>query len=94
MSTFDVKTDTLLAAAETLQKAIETFDGAAGQAAAAGDAVCADWEGDAKVKFQAEQDRVKQWYKQMSAAAQTGVTILKEIAQKYQEADEAAAGSI
>lgn len=94
MSTFDVRTDTLIEAANQLQKAIEAFDSAAGQAGAAGDALCADWEGDAKVKFQTEQERVKAWYKQMSAAAQTGVGILKEIAQSYQDADSAAAGSI
>jgi len=94
MSTFDVRTDSLTQAADQLQRAIEAFDSAAGQAAAAGDTLCADWEGDAKDKFQNEQLQVKEWYKQMSTAAQTGVRILKEIAQSYQDADAAAAGAI
>lgn len=94
MSTFDVKTDTLLAAADQLEKAIDSFDSAAAQAYAAGNNLCGNWEGDSKVKFQTEQDQVNQWYRQMSAAAQTGVAILRQIAQTYQEADETAAGAI
>ena len=45
MSTFDVRTDTLLAAADQLEKAIESFDSAAAQAYAAGNNLCGNWEG-------------------------------------------------
>lgn len=75
------------AEAEILQ-AVAAYREAVRQAKSAGDALAADWAGDAREMFVAEQENAYRWHISISDIVSTFAETLKDTASKYQNAEQ------
>ena len=79
-----------LAAAEAeILQAIAEYKAAVEKAKAAGEALAADWAGDAREVFVAEQEKAYGWHISISDIVWTFAQTLKATAEKYVNAEQA-----
>lgn len=76
-----------IAEAEIL-KAVQAYREATDKAKAAGDALAANWEGEAQKVFVAEQENAYRWHISIADIVSSFASTLKDTASKYQEAEQ------
>ncbi|MCD7844861.1 MAG: WXG100 family type VII secretion target [Oscillospiraceae bacterium] len=77
----------VVAEAEILQ-AVQAYKDAVSKAKSAGDALAADWEGDAQVVFVEEQAKAYQWHMSISDIVTAFAETLKGTASKYENVEQ------
>lgn len=77
----------LTAAEVEIIQAVAAYKEAANKAKAAGDALAAKWEGDAREAFVAEQENAYRWHISISDIVSAFAETLKSVASRYEEAE-------
>lgn len=84
----------LVSAEVKIQQALADYREAVRQAKAAGDELAAEWEGEAREAFVAEQEKAYQWQIKMIDIVKAVILAIKGACQKYREAEENVCGTI
>lgn len=83
----EVTCSELRAAASNISKANENFREAAQKLQSAGAELTDIWAGDSRDKFVSGMEQRKTWYEEMSVIVDDYVTMMNNIAEKYEEMD-------
>lgn len=79
----------LIAAENEIMQAVQAYREAVKQAKMAGDALAADWAGDAREVFVQEQEKAYNWHISISDIVSVFASTMQETAKKYEEAEKA-----
>jgi WXG100 family type VII secretion target len=82
-----VRNSLLRSAARELQTQLNVFSEATSQSEKAARTLCTQWEGDAEVAFEAEQENAVREYRNMEKTVRNLIDALKTAADKYEAAD-------
>jgi len=93
-SKFEAQAQGMREAAKKLQTEAQSYETASNGAMTAANTLCGQWAGDARDAFMDEQNRAKNWYKQMADLLRDYASALNVAAQKYETADAQAKADI
>lgn len=78
----------MIAAANDMNRAMESYQEAVAQCKSAGDDLASKWEGEAKEAFVAHQETAFSWYKQMIQTVLQMVDVVRKAADEYTRMEE------
>lgn len=84
----------LTAAANKLDQSVANYEQASKNMKAAADNLGSTWEGDSRVAFVTQQERVQAWYADMIRIVRTYSEALKKARDEYENADKTSASEI